>query len=121
MLLIFPGQQDLGHGVVILGEQLVVGVHQLALAHGGGGLLTGHVGGLAGQVQLAHAHADGAGGHQDHLVSGVLQVGQDLHQILHVADIHMAGSMGQSGSTNFNNDAHIQFPPYFFARERVFS
>ena len=49
-----PSEEDLGHSVVVLGEQPVVGVHQLALSHGGGRLLAGHVSGPAGQIQLAH-------------------------------------------------------------------
>ena len=99
--------EDLGHGVVILGEELVVGVHELALAHGGGGLLGGHVGGTAGQVQLAHPHADGAGGHQDQLVPGIFQVGQHLDQLLHMADVHHAGGMGEGGSADFYDDTHM--------------
>jgi len=104
---VLAGKQDLGHGMVVLGEQPVIGVHQLALAHGGGGLLGGHIGGLAGQVEFAHPHADGAGGDKDHLVSRVLQIGEDLHQLLHVADIQMARGVGQSGCTDFDDNAHM--------------
>ena len=39
VLHIVAGQQDLGHGAVVLGEELVVNVHHPALAHGGGRLL----------------------------------------------------------------------------------
>ena len=33
-------------------------------------------------------------------------IGQDLTQFLHPADVQMACGMGQGGSTNFYNDAH---------------
>ena len=112
MVHILAGEQDLGHGVVILEEQPVVGVHQLALAHGGGGLLGGHVGGLAGQVQLAHAHADGAGGDQNHLMAGVFQVGEHLDQLLHVADVQPPGGVGQGGGAHLYNDSHGINPLY---------
>ena len=73
-----PGDEQLGHRVVILGEQLVVRIHQLALAHGGGGLLGGNVLGPLRQVQLAEAHGNGAGGHQNDLMPGIFQVAHDL-------------------------------------------
>ena len=106
MVDILAGEQNLGHRVVVLGKQLVIGVHQLALAHGGGGLLGGHVAGLAGQVQLAHPHANGPGGHQNHLVPRVFQVGQHLHQLLHVADVQPPGGMGQGGGAYFYYNTH---------------
>ena len=58
---ILAGEEDLSHRMVILEEQPVIGVHQLTLAHRGGGLLGWHITGLSGQIQLAHAHTDGAG------------------------------------------------------------
>ena len=106
MVDILAGQQNLGHRVVVLGKELVIGVHQLALAHRRRRLLGGHVGGLAGQIQLAHPHADGPGGHQDHLVPCVLQVGQHLHQLLHVADVQPPGGVGQGGGAYFYYDTH---------------
>ena len=75
---IWPGDEQLGHRVVILGKQLVVGIHQLALAHGGGGLLGGNVLGPLRQVQLAEAHSNGSGGHQNDLMSCILQVAHNL-------------------------------------------
>ena len=106
MLHIVAGEQDLGHGVVVLGKQPVVGIHQLALAHSGGGLLGGHVGGAAGQVQLAHPHADGAGGDKDHLIPCVFQVRECFYQLLHMADVHPSGGVGQRRCTHFDNNSH---------------
>ncbi len=71
-----PGQQHLGHRMVVLGEQLVVDVHQFALSYRRGGLFGGHVGGTARQLELAHPHADGPRGHQDDFMPRVFQIGQ---------------------------------------------
>ena len=68
------GDEQLCHGVVILGEELVVNVHQLALADSGGGLLRRHVFRPFAQVELAKAHGDGAGGDEDDLVSHIFKV-----------------------------------------------
>ena len=107
---ILAGEQHLGHGVVVLVEQLVVGIHQLALAHGGGGLLGGHILGPPGQVQLAHAHADGAGGHQNDLMSRVFQVAEHLAQPLHPLDVQAPCGVGQRGGAHLYNDTHTISP-----------
>ena len=103
---VLPGEEDLGHGVVVHGKKPVVGVHQLTLAHGRGGLLGGHILGLAGQVELAHPHADGAGGDQNGLVSCILQVRQHLHQLLHMANVQQARGVCQGGSADFHHNSH---------------
>lgn len=96
--------------MVVLVEQLVIGVHQLALAHGGGRLLRGHILRSSRQVQLAHAHADGAGGDENDLVPGVFQVAQDLAQALHPLDIQPSGGVGQSRGADFYRDTHRNAP-----------
>ena len=58
----------------IFRKQLVIAVHQLALAHCGSRLLCGHIRRAARQVKLTHAHADGAGGNQHQLVPGIFDV-----------------------------------------------
>ena len=68
------GDEQLCHGVVILGEELVVNVHQLALADSGGGLLRRHVLRSFAQVELAKAHGDGTRGDEDDLVSHIFKV-----------------------------------------------
>ena len=40
---VLAGQQHLRHRVAVFVEQLVVGIHQFALAYGGGRLLGGHI------------------------------------------------------------------------------
>ena len=103
---VLPGDQQLGHGVVVLAEELIISIHQFALAHGGGGLLGGDVGGTLAQAQLAHAHADGAGGHQDHLMTRILDVADDLAQLLHQPDVQMSGRVGQGAGADLDDDAH---------------
>ena len=73
--------------MVVSREQPIVGVHQFTLAHGGAGLLGGHIFGALGERELAHAHADGTGGDEDDLVPGILQVAEYLDQIFGVADV----------------------------------
>ena len=105
---ILAGEQHLRHRVVVFVEQLVVGVHQLALTHGGCGLLGGHVRRAAGQIQLTHAHADGAGGHQNDLVPGIFQVTEHLAQRLHPLDIQPPGGVRQRGGADLYGDTHIK-------------
>ena len=50
LLQIGRGDEDLRDDVVVLGEELVVDVHELALADSGGCLLGRHVGRLRGQA-----------------------------------------------------------------------
>ena len=100
------GEQHLCHCVVVLVEQLVIGVHQLALPHGGAGLLGGHITGAGGQGQLAHSHADGTGRDENDLVPCVIQVAQHLDQILCVADVQPPGGVCQRGGAHFDDDAH---------------
>ena len=45
----------------VIREELIIKIHQLALADGGGRLLARHIRRAPGQVELADAHADGAG------------------------------------------------------------
>ena len=103
-------EQHLRHGVVVFGKQLVVGVHQLALAHGRGGLLGGHVRGARPELQLAHAHADGARGNQHDLVPGILQVRQCFAQCFHQADVQTSGFVGKRGSAHLYDDSHQKSP-----------
>ena len=101
--------KELRHGVVILREQLVVDIHQLALSHGGRRLLGGHIGGTPRQIQLPHAHADGAGRHQNDLMPRVLQVAEHLAQPLHPLDVQAPRGVSQRGGTHLYNDTHTVF------------
>ena len=108
MVNVLSGQQDLGHRVAVLGKQLVVGVHQFALAYGSGGLLAGHILRSAGQTQLAHTHADGTGRYQHHLMACVFDVAEHLAQQFYPADVQPPPCMGQGGCANLNDYTHLQ-------------
>ena len=104
---VVPRQQDLGHHMAILGKKFVVGIHQLALAHRGGSLLGGHILWPAGEGELSHPHANGAGGDQDELMPGVFQVAEDLAQGLHLPDVQQARGMGQGGGADLDHNALV--------------
>ena len=110
---IVAGDQQLGNRVVVLAEQLVVCIHQLTLTHSGGGLFGQDVFRPLPQSQLAHAHADGAGGNQYQLMSGIFNVTHDLAQLLHPADIQMAGGVRKSRCADFDYNAHLRSLPEF--------
>src|SRR5699024_2106214 len=74
--------------------------------HGRGGLLAGHILGPTGQTQLAHAHADGPGGHQHQRVPGVFQIAENFAQQLHPADIQPPPTVGQGRSADFDDNTH---------------
>ena len=98
--------QQLGNGMVILAEQLVIDVHQFALSHSRRGLLGGNVLGAASQAQLSNAHANGSGGNQDQFVPGVANIAHGFTERFHPPDIQLARSIGQCGCTDFDNNAH---------------
>ena len=119
---VLTGQQQLRHGVVILGEELVVDIHQLALADGGG-LLARHIRRSAGQVELADAHADGAGGDENDLVARIFQIAEHLAELFHPLNIQSPRGMRQRGGSYLDRDSHDTdlFPirwVYYTARPR---
>ena len=102
---ILAGEQDLGHGAVVLGKEFIVDVHHHALAHGGGGLLHPQLGGAGVQPQFLGADADGARGNQHHLIAHTLQVGEHPGQALHILKIETACLTGQGGSTHLDHQS----------------
>ena len=100
-----PGEQHLGGGVAVLAEELVVDVHQLALAHRRAGLTAADVVGLGGQLQLAHTHADGTGGYEDDLNAPVAHVREHAHQMIHAPQVQLAAFVGQRGRAHFHHHA----------------
>ena len=104
------GEQDLRHGMVVFREQLVVGVHQLALTHGGGRLLARHVTGTLGKIQLANAHADSARGNENDLVSGVTQVADDLAKQLDSFYVQSARCVGEGRGSDLDYHFHRCLP-----------
>ena len=115
VLYILAGEQHLCHCVVVLVEQLVIGVHQLALADCGGGLLGRRVLRPLAQVELAKAHCNGTGGDEDDLVSHVLEVAQNLAEALHALNIQPPGGVRQRRGADLDNDSHDKNPPIITA------
>ena len=75
------GKQDLRYAPPAGLERLLVGPHEVALAHGGGGLLQREVARSLPEPQGLHAREDGPRGHQDRLQTLCLQGGQSCGQI----------------------------------------
>ena len=98
--------KDLGHRVIVGGEEAVIGVHELTLSHGGGSLLGRDVGRSSAKRELAYAHADSARGHQHHLMACIFQITQHTAQQLHTAHVHQTRAVSQCGSANLNDDSH---------------
>ena len=87
VLYIITGDQQLSHRMVILAEDPVVSVHQFTLTHSGSGLLGGDIIRTLQKTQFTHTHTDRTGGHQDHLMAGVLDIADDLAKLFGTADI----------------------------------
>lgn len=102
---VLPGEQHLGHCVVVLAEQPVVGIHQFALSHGSGGLFGGDVFRLL-HLQFAYAQTGGGRGNNNQFVAGVFDVAPYLDQVLGMADIQPPARMGEGAGADLHNDAH---------------
>lgn len=87
-----------------------VGIHQLTLTDCGGSLLGRYICRPLSEAELAHAHADRAGGDEDHLISGILEVAEHLAERFHLADVQPAGWMRDGGGADFNDNAHTGVP-----------
>ena len=102
---ILSGQQDLRNGVIVRSKQLVIDIHELALADRGGGLLGGHVGGALCEVQLPDSHADCTRRDQNNLMSCVLHIAEDLAEGFHMPDIHPSGGVCQGRGTDLYHNS----------------
>ena len=80
-------------------------MHQLALAHGGHGLLFPQGHGPLLHAQAAGADADGAGADQNDLMACVPQVGQRSGQTVQASQICAPALMGQGGCADLHDDA----------------
>ena len=100
---VLPGEEDLGHGAVVLGKELVVDMYHHALAHGGGGLLHPQLAGPLLQPQLLGADADGARGYQHHLIAHALQIREHPGQLFHVLQVEAPGFPGQGGRAHLHH------------------
>ena len=102
---VLPREQHLRDGMVVLAEQPVVGVHQLALADRRSGLLGGDVAGFV-DLQLAHAETGGRRRDNNELMPGVLDVTPHLDEVFGVADIEQPAGMRQRAGSNFDDNTH---------------
>ena len=102
---VLPREQHLRDGMVVLAEQPVVGVHQLALADRRSGLLGGDVAGFV-DLQLAHAETGGRRRDNNELMPGVLDVTPHLDEVFCVADIEQPAGMRQRAGSNFDDNTH---------------
>ena len=84
------GQQDLGDVVAVLGKAFIVKMHQLALAHSGGGLLKAQLGGPLLHAELLRADADGGRGDQHHFIAAVLAFADHPGQVVDGAQVEPA-------------------------------
>ena len=103
---VLAGQQQLRHDMIILREELIIKIHQLALADGGGRLLAGHIRRAPGQVELADAHTDGARRDENDLMTRIFQITEHFAQPLHALNVQPPGRVRQCGSSDFDNDSH---------------
>ena len=106
---IAAGEQHLGRRFGIFRKELVVKEHQLALAHGGGGLAARYVRRTCRKPQFAYAHSDGAGGYQHYLYAGIGNVGQRFYQPSKTAEIDVAGGVSQGGGSHFDHQPADRF------------
>ena len=115
-----PGEQNLRHGAAVLREELVVEMHQLALSHGGRGLLDRQLGGPLAHAQLHRAHADGARGDEDDLVPGAADIREYPRQMVHIPEVQTAGAVRQGRGTDLDHDsfAHNLIIHSFSTRNR---
>jgi len=91
--------------VAVLAEQLVVDVHELALADRGARLPAADVMRALLEVQLVNAHGDRAGGDEHDLAAGVFEVGEHARQVAHAAQVELAGVVRERRGADLEYDA----------------
>ena len=102
---IVVGQQDLADAAFLAGEELVVGGHEARLAHGGGHLEGGQVGGLLFHAQRLQAAGDGAGGDDDDFAALAAQGGETIDQGGHAAGVGTAVALHEHAAADLHDDA----------------
>ena len=96
--------------MAVFREQLVVSIHEFALADSGGSLFCRHVCRLLSKPKLAHAHPDCAGGDKNYFVPCVFEVAEHLAERFHLADVQSASRMRDGGGADFDDNAHTDVP-----------
>ena len=90
-LAVLQSEQDLGDGDLLSLEQLLVGMREANLPHGGGGLALLQAQGALGEAELAAPEGDGTRGHQDDLLPPFPQPQQVLDERFQPAAIDATG------------------------------
>ena len=98
--------EQLRHDVVVLRVELIINVHQLALADGRSRLLAGNILRPLGQRQLADTHGDGTGRYQHQLMPCIFEIAADLAQLLHAADVQIPRRVRERGRPQLEYDSH---------------
>ena len=79
---IITREQYLCYGMMVFGKQLIIRIHQLALANGRSGLLGRDIHRALLQAQLTNAHADSTGGNQNDLMPGIFDIADRTAKLL---------------------------------------
>ena len=75
-------------------------------------LLCGNVLGPFPKAKLTNAHSDCAGGDNDYLVSGILDIADNFTQFFYPADIHMSRGISKRAGTDLDYNSHGEPPIY---------
>ena len=99
------GQKYLRHLVVVFDKMLVIDIHKLALADGGGRLLFGYGPGLMLEPQLGGADGDGPRCDQHDLSARVLYIGQYAAEFFDLTYIDHACIVCDRACAHLDDDA----------------
>ena len=98
-------QEHLADGLAVLGEELLVDMHEHALADGGNRLLLRDGVRLLREAELAEARRDGARGDEDDLAPLIHEVGQLPQEMVDAVEVEHARIMGKRTRADFDDDA----------------
>src|SRR5207245_10444313 len=102
---VFAREQNLRDLLVHLLEGLLIGPHEAALAHGGGGLLVRQTLGVFRQPQLLDAAHDGARGDHHDLPALRLQRGQLAGEMVDALGVQAAALGGDEAAAHLEHEA----------------
>ncbi len=92
------------------GEELLIGLHQVALADGGQHLAERHAPAVAADPQAMASGSDGAGSDQQHGSALPVQARYLAHQRRHDLQIQPVGARGEHIGANLGDDAAVAEP-----------
>ena len=98
-------EEQLGDGLTVLREVLVIDEHQLTLSHRSGGLFFLHDTRSFTHAQFCHTGAHSARGHKNDLLAHILDVAEDHGDPVNLAEVDPAAGMGQRTRADFDYDS----------------